>query len=71
MRDEEESPRGSSGHLYTGYDETGHGIPSNPVEFENNLRRRKISYNEIMRNYGLWARRECLYQSKNKMLRLV
>ncbi|KAH9621470.1 hypothetical protein KSS87_020511 [Heliosperma pusillum] len=52
-----------------GFDEVGHGIHPNPVEFDACLRRRKISYNEIMRNYDeLWTRRECLYQAKNKIL---
>ncbi|KAK9733961.1 hypothetical protein RND81_04G103900 [Saponaria officinalis] len=69
LRDEDESSRGSSGYLYKGFDELGYGFASNPVEFDNNLRRRKVSYNEIMRNYDeLWSRRESLYQAKYKIL---
>ncbi|KAL9235633.1 hypothetical protein vseg_010377 [Gypsophila vaccaria] len=71
-RDEDESSNSSSGYLYKGFDELGHGFGANPVEFDNSLRRRKISYNEIMRNYDeLWARRESLYQAKYKILSYI
>ncbi|CAO2839968.1 unnamed protein product [Amaranthus hypochondriacus] len=50
-------------------DEVIHGISSNSVEIEGNLRRRKIAYDEIMRNYDeLWARKLGLYQAKCKIL---
>ena len=52
-------------------DEVIHGISSNSIEMEGNLRRRKIAYDEIMRNYDeLWARKHGLYQAKFKISRL-
>lgn len=69
-RDDDESFSGSNGFVPREFDEVGSRISSNPVEFDGNLRRRKIAYKEIMRNYDeLWTRRETLYQAKCKVLR--
>lgn len=68
-RDDDESASGSNGFVYKGFDEMGHRMTSNPVEFDGSLRRRKSAYREIMKNYDeLWVRRESLYQAKRQIL---
>ena len=52
------------------FDQVGHQISSKPVEFDGDLRRRKIAYNDVMKNYDeLWLRTESLDRAKRKVLR--
>lgn len=68
--DEDESLSGPYEFVSKEFDEVSDVISSNSVEFDGDLRRRKISYNEIMKNYDeLWVRKEGLYQAKSKILR--
>ncbi|KNA20712.1 hypothetical protein SOVF_050010 [Spinacia oleracea] len=68
-RDGDESISESYEFVPKELDELSHGISSNSVEFDGNLRRRKNAYNEIMRSYDeLWVPKEGLYQAKSEIL---
>lgn len=72
FRDGDESISESYEFVPKELDELSHGISSNSVEFDGNLRRRKNAYNEIMRSYDeLWVPKEGLYQAKSEILRFV